>query len=121
MSDERIENEEAEMLILSAGRPSISSRDMRQQTRRNTVFWTALSYIVTADSMKRSLSTDSAEAGLAVEDIEPRAVHNTEINERVERGIEVTREFPEEDDSVDDDEIDAWEADLRALEEAGGF
>jgi hypothetical protein len=37
---------------------------MRQQTRRNTVLWTALRYIVIADSMKTAVAVGGA-AGLS--------------------------------------------------------
>lgn len=61
------------------------------------------------------------DAGLTVEDVEPRANVHTEINDQVERGIEVQREFMEADESFDQSEIEAWEQDLRALDDAGEF
>lgn len=61
------------------------------------------------------------DAGLVVEDVEPKATVHTEINDRVERGLAVQRDFMADDDAFDEDEIDAWERDLRALDDAGRF
>lgn len=61
------------------------------------------------------------EAGFTVEDIIPRAKKQTEINDQVERGIEVQRGFLEPSDTFDDSEIDAWEQDLRNLDQNDQF
>lgn len=59
------------------------------------------------------------DAGLTVEHIEPKPTLHTEINERVAQGIEARREILEADESFDQSEIEAWEQDLRDLDEAG--
>jgi len=61
------------------------------------------------------------EAGFTVEDITPRSGVQREINDQVERGIEVQCGFLESSDVFDDAEIDAWEQDLRELDDAGQF
>lgn len=61
------------------------------------------------------------DAGFAVEDVVPRAGVRREINDQVERGIEVQRGFLESSDSFADSEIEAWEQDLRDLDEANQF
>lgn len=61
------------------------------------------------------------DAGLTVERVEPFSTVHREINETVERGIEVHRRFMAEDESFDDAEIEAWERDLRNLAAAGEF
>lgn len=68
-----------------------------------------------------SLVSSLPEAGLTVEEIEPRPDVHTEINEQVERGIEVQRAFMEADESFEQSEIEEWERDLRELDEAGEF
>lgn len=60
-------------------------------------------------------------AGLTVERIEPKPNLHREINERVERGIEARRGILEANESFDRSEIEAWERDLRDLDEAGEF
>lgn len=59
------------------------------------------------------------DVGLTVEHIEPKPTLHTEINERVAQGIEARREILEADESFDQSEIEAWEQDLRDLDEAG--
>lgn len=61
------------------------------------------------------------EAGFSVEGVEPHTWIHREITERVERGIEAHRRFMTAHDSFDTTEIDAWERDLRELDEAGEF
>lgn len=61
------------------------------------------------------------DAGFDVESVVPRAKLQTELNDQVERGIEVQRRFLEASDSFDDADIDAWEDELRALDDAGEF
>lgn len=61
------------------------------------------------------------EAGLPVEAIEPRPSMHTEIDAQVERGIEVQRKFMEADESFDQSEIEAWEQNLRNLNDDGEF
>lgn len=60
-------------------------------------------------------------AGFAVETVQPRPIVHTEINEQVERGIEVHRDALEADGSFDQSEIDAWERELRELDAVGEF
>lgn len=60
-------------------------------------------------------------AGFAIEDVVPRAKIQTEINDQVERGIEVQRGFLASSDGFDESEIEAWEQDLRALDGADQF
>jgi len=60
-------------------------------------------------------------AGLVVEDVLPRAEIRTEIDDQVERGIEVRRGILERSGEFDDDEVDAWERELRALDDDGQF
>lgn len=59
------------------------------------------------------------DAGLVVEHIEPKPTLHTEINERVAQGIEARRDILEADESFDQSEIEAWEQDLKELDEAG--
>ena len=59
--------------------------------------------------------------GLTVDVIKPRASAHTEINEQVERGIDVQRDFLEADGSFEQSEIEAWEQDLRDLDADGEF
>ena len=66
----------------------------------------------------RSLLPD---AGFTVEAVDPWAALHTEIDEQVERGIEVHREILERADSVDRETADAYERDLRDLDAAGEF
>lgn len=61
------------------------------------------------------------EAGFRVEDIIPRAKIQTEIDDQIERGIEVQRRFLEASDTFDDTEIEGWEQELRELDEADQF
>ncbi|MFC7142302.1 methyltransferase domain-containing protein [Halosimplex aquaticum] len=60
-------------------------------------------------------------AGFHVSDVHAVSVLHTAINEQVERGIEVRREILSEQSPVDQSTIDAWESDLRALDDAGEF
>ena len=62
-----------------------------------------------------------AGAGFAVEEVVPRAKHSTEITDQIERGIEVQRGLLESSDAFDDAEIEGWERDLRALDDAGEY
>lgn len=59
--------------------------------------------------------------GFTVEAVHPRPKIHTEINDQVERGIEVHVEVMTADDSFDSEAIDAWERDLRELDAAGEF
>lgn len=61
------------------------------------------------------------EAGFKVEDIIPYPKIQTDINDQVERGIDVQRTFLEASDSFDDTEIEAWEQELRELVDADQF
>lgn len=61
------------------------------------------------------------EAGFSVEDVIPRAKFQTEITDQVDRGIEIQRGLLKSSDVFDDSEIDAWERDLRELDEKGQF
>ena len=61
------------------------------------------------------------ETGFTVVDIVPRTRLQREINDQVERGIEVQRGFLESSDVFNDSEINAWEQDLRDLDDAGQF
>lgn len=61
------------------------------------------------------------EAGFSLEEIVPRARVHREINDQVERGIEVQRRFLESSDVFDEDEINGWEQELRELDDAGQF
>lgn len=61
------------------------------------------------------------EAGFSLEELIPRSRVHREINDQVERGIEVQRGFLESSDGFDDAEIDAWEQELRELDDAGQF
>jgi len=61
------------------------------------------------------------EAGFMVEDIIPRRSVRREIDAQIERGIEVQRGFLERSDDFDNSEIEAWEQDLRDLDDAGQF
>lgn len=61
------------------------------------------------------------EAGFAIEDITPHTKIKTDIDDQIENGIEVQRGLLEASDTFDESEIDAWEQDLRGLEENGRF
>jgi ubiquinone/menaquinone biosynthesis C-methylase UbiE len=61
------------------------------------------------------------DAGFTVEDVVSRARVQREITDQIERGIDVQRGFLAASDAFDDAEIDAWEQDLRDLDEAGEF
>lgn len=61
------------------------------------------------------------DAGFAVEAVVPTPRIQTEITEQVEQGIAVHRRFMAADGSFDRAEIDAWERDLRDLDDAGEF
>lgn len=67
------------------------------------------------------LSSALPDAGFDVETVEPTTRVQTEIDEQIERGIEVHREIAAADDSIDRSTIDAWERDLRALDADGEF
>jgi SAM-dependent methyltransferase len=60
-------------------------------------------------------------AGFTVEEVVTRARTHTEIDDQVERGIEVQRDFLESSDEFDRSDVDAWEQDLRDLDDAGQF
>ncbi|WP_459194993.1 methyltransferase domain-containing protein [Halosimplex sp. J119] len=59
--------------------------------------------------------------GFTVSDVHAVPIVQTAINEQVERGIEVRREILSEHSAIDQSEIDAWETDLRELDEADEF
>ena len=61
------------------------------------------------------------EAGFAVEDVIPRAKIQTEINDQIEQGIGAQRGLLEASDAFDSEETDAWEQDVRELDETGQF
>lgn len=61
------------------------------------------------------------EAGFTIEDIVPHAKIKTEIDDQIERGIDVQRGLLESSDSFDESEIEAWERDLRRLNEKDRF
>jgi len=61
------------------------------------------------------------EAGVTIEDVVPRAKIKTGIDDQIERGIEVQRGLLESSDTFDESEIEAWERDLRTLDENDRF
>lgn len=61
------------------------------------------------------------EAGFAVEAVLPFGRATDGIDAQIENGIEVQRSFLESSEEFDDDEIAAWERDLREADEAGRF
>ncbi|WP_436926349.1 methyltransferase domain-containing protein [Halosimplex amylolyticum] len=93
------------------------SSDPEQMRRANEVYRT-----VRGDrNFGTQLLSLLPDAGFTVEDVVSRATVQREINEQVERGIEVQRGFLESSDAFDDSEIEAWEQDLRDLDEANQF
>lgn len=95
----------------------LHSSDRRRMQRAKEVYRRALLHPHLGSRLIARLPA----AGLVVEDIEPKPVLHTEINAQVERGIEVHRKFLEADESFDQSELEAWEQDLRELDEAGEF
>ena len=67
------------------------------------------------------LRSSLPEAGFAVEEVLAQARTHTEIDDQVERGIDVQRGFLESSDEFAESEVDAWERDLRDLDAAGQF
>lgn len=95
----------------------LHSSDPERMRRANDVYRSARG--------DRGLGTQLASllpaAGFTVEDVVPRVRVRREIDDQIERGIEVQRSFLESSDAFDDAEIDAWERDLRDLDDAGEF
>lgn len=54
-------------------------------------------------------------AGFTIEEIVPRAKIQTNLNEQVDRGIDVQRGVLEASDAFDEPDLDAWERELRTL------
>ncbi len=66
------------------------------------------------------LATHFDDAGLTVETVEPNSILNTDLDETFAGFvIDLFRGHIEEDDRFDSAEIEAWERDLRDLDEAG--
>lgn len=95
----------------------IHSSDPERMRRANEVYRTARG----DRGFGTQLVSLLPEAGFTVEDIVSRARAHREINDQIERGIEVQRGFLESSDAFDDSEIDAWEEDLRNLDDDGQF
>lgn len=99
--------------------------------RRTHVMHTPTDRMQRADEIYRSEMGDRQlgtrlvallpEAGFTIENIIPRAKIKTEIDGQVERGIELQRGLLESSDTFDDSEIEAWDRDLRTLDEDGQF
>lgn len=61
------------------------------------------------------------ETGFTVEEVVPHAKIQTEIDDQIEQGIGVQRGLLEASDAFDSEEVDAWEQDVRELDEIGQF
>ncbi|MFC7191249.1 methyltransferase domain-containing protein [Halocatena marina] len=113
-------------VIKPGGRVAVTAGD-----RRTHVKHTPTDRMQRADEIYRSEMGDRQrgtrlaallpEAGFTIEEIVPRAKIQTEINDQIEQGIEVQRQLLAANDAFDDAEIEAWERDLRDLNETGQF
>lgn len=113
-------------VVEPGGRVAVTAGD-----RRTHVKHTPTDRLRRADEIYRSAVGDRQlgtrlvsllpEAGFKVEEVVPYAKVQTEIDDQIERGIEVQRQFLGSSDAFDDAEIEAWERDLRELDEAGQF
>ncbi len=61
------------------------------------------------------------DAGLGAERVVPRAKIQTTINDQVEQGIKAQRAVLESSDAFDESEAEAWERDIRQLDDDGRF
>lgn len=95
----------------------IHSSDRDRMNRANEVYCDAVQHPHLGSAPVSLLPA----AGLLVEEVKPRAIVHTEINEQGERGIEVQRGFLESSELFDQSEIEAWEQDLRNLNARGEF
>lgn len=113
-------------VLKPGGRAVITAGD-----RRTHVKHTPTDRVERADEIYRSKMSDQQlgtrltaflpEAGFTVEDVVPRAKIQTELNDQVERGIEVQRSFLEASDAFSEAGAQAWERELRDLAETGQF
>jgi ubiquinone/menaquinone biosynthesis C-methylase UbiE len=113
-------------VVKPSGRVAVTAGD-----RRTHVKHTLTDRMQRADEIYRSEMNDRQlgtrlisllpETGFTIEDIGSRAKMQTEINDQVERGIEVQRGFLESGDAFDESEVEAWEQDLRDLDEVDQF
>lgn len=126
VSDVEAALEELARVVKPGGRVAATAVD-----RRAHITHTPTDRMERADEVYRSRMSERQlgtrlvgllpEAGLTVEEVLPRAKTQTELNDQVEHGIEVQRGFLEASDAFDDEEVDAWEQELRELAEAGQF
>jgi ubiquinone/menaquinone biosynthesis C-methylase UbiE len=113
-------------VVRPGGRVAVTATERRTHTKH-----TPTHRMETADELYRSEMGDRGlgtrlvallpEAGFTVADVVPRAKIKTEIDDQVEQGIDVQRGLLEASDSFDDAAVEAWERDVRELDEAGRF
>lgn len=126
VSDPKAALDELFRVVNPGGRVAVTGGD-----RRTHVKHTPTDRMQHADEIYRFQMSDQQlgthlisllpETGFTVEDVVPRAKIQTEITDQVERGIEVQREILESSDAFADSDIDAWEQDLRDLDENDQF
>jgi ubiquinone/menaquinone biosynthesis C-methylase UbiE len=61
------------------------------------------------------------EAGFTMEEITPRAKIKTEFDDQIEQGIDIQRRLLKDSDVFDSEAVDAWEQEMRELNEMGQF
>ncbi|WP_254547197.1 methyltransferase domain-containing protein [Halomarina pelagica] len=113
-------------VIAPGGRVAVTAGD-----RRTHVKHTPTDRMQRADNVYRAEINHSQlgtrligrlpEAGFTVEEVTPCAKIQTEIDDQIEQGIGVQRGLLEASDAFDSEAIDAWEQDIRELNETGQF
>lgn len=113
-------------VVEPGGRIAVTAADRRTHVKHTPTDRTQRAdEIYRAKTSDRQLGTRLVgllpEAGFTVKEVVPRAKLQREINDQIERGIEVQRRLLEASDSFDDAQIGAWERELRELDKDGQY
>lgn len=126
VSDIEAALEELFRVVKAGGRVAVTAVDRRSHVKHTpTDLMQRADEVYRAESDHSQLGTRLAsllpEAGFTVEAVTPRAKMKTEIDDQIEQGIGVQRGLLEASDAFDSEAIEAWEQDIRRLNETGQF
>lgn len=113
-------------VIAPGGRVAVTAGDRRTHVKHTPTEWMQRADEVYRAEIDHSqlgtrLIGQLPEAGFTVEDVTPHAKVKTEIDDQIEQGISVQRGLLEASEAFDGEAIEAWEQDMRKLNETGQF